>query len=284
MSVSTAEWAHIGTIPPIRLVDARHELNWSVQALDAVGRTLAEPAPDSSHVALTWDETIDGLVTAPVGDGTRAGLNFERAELVIVGGDGAVTDSDALTGKTLVEAAGWVQERVAEALGETPDWTPIREDVAPAPAGSGEPFGPPTDAHRELARWYRNAITLFRPIAETEQGASPVLCWPHHIDIATFINLDPGTAQYEGRSVNVGMSPGDATFTEPYFYVVPYPTVGPNGLPVLVGGGFWQTEGWVGAVLSAAAVVSTQEERQAETVESFIRSALSSSKRLLDAD
>lgn len=284
MTVSTVKWATLGSISPLQLISARLELTWAVQALDAVGRTLATPESDFSHIALRWDEQIDGLTTVPVHDGVRAGLNLDRGELAIIAGDDTVTATSPLAGKTLVEAAEWVREGIAAGLPEEPDWTPIREDLEISPVANGAPFSAPTVAHVELARWYRNAVHLFRSVRETEADAGPILCWPHHLDVATFINLDPELAQYEGRSINVGMSPGDEKLPEPYFYVVPYPTVGPNGLPVLEAGGFWQTDGWVGAVLNAASVVSTGQDTQGQAVEAFVRSALNGSKRLLGAD
>ena len=75
------------------------------------------------------------------------------------------------------------------------------------------------------------------------------------------------------------MSPGDETYPEPYFYVVPYPTLAPDGLPDLPAGA-WHTEGWVGAVFTASEVIPTGDS-QAEVVASFVRTTVSASKGLL---
>ena len=52
----------------------------------------------------------------------------------------------------------------------------------------------------------------------------------------------------------MGLSPGDGTFAEPYFYLLPWPSP-PGELPKL-DGGHWHTEGWTGAVLEASEFTS----------------------------
>ena len=47
--------------------------------------------------------------------------------------------------------------------------------------------------------------------------------WPHHYDSATLILLDPAETGEDARSINVGMSPGDGSYAEPYWYVTPWP-------------------------------------------------------------
>ncbi len=50
----------------------------------------------------------------------------------------------------------------------------------------------------------------------------PVICWPHHFDIATLITFDEKRGD-EQVSIGVGMSPGDQYYSTPYFYVTPWP-------------------------------------------------------------
>jgi len=42
----------------------------------------------------------------------------------------------------------------------------------------------------------------------------------------------------------VGLSPGDGSFDQPYFYALPWPAPADRELPRLDGGGTWQREGW----------------------------------------
>ena len=97
--------------------------------------------------------------------------------------------------------------------------------------------------------------------------------------MATLIML-PGTKNDTPLTVGVGLSPGDTSYDEPYWYVSPYPYPDTANLPPLAGDGFWHTQHWVGAVLTASRLtqdISITEQQ----VESFIDSAVSASIYLL---
>jgi len=67
--------------------------------------------------------------------------------------------------------------------------------------------------------------------------------------------------------------------------VTPWPYPSAENLPDLEGGGIWNTEGWVGAVLDAAAVVggSGGTGEPAERAERFLASAVAACRTLLTA-
>ena len=99
-------------------------------------------------------------------------------------------------------------------------------------------------AFAQLGAWYGNASLLLDAVVAATPDSAPVRCWPHHFDIATLQILDGG------RTVGAGFLGGDGQYREPYWYVTPYPY--PNdrsSYPPLPRGGFWNTEGWFGAVL-----------------------------------
>lgn len=277
----------MGSVPFEVLADVRREMHWAAQAIDTVGRTLAEPEPNFEHVALRWREDLGALSTAPV-QGRSAALVLATAEVAILasgdrGEGGGIEDRMPLSGRTLLEVVSWVRSHF-EAAGETkPEWKPLRDDLAASPVAEGAPFQAAGQAHRDLAGWVRNAAELFERLAAEETGAARVLCWPHHFDLATFVNLDPEKAQYEGRSINIGLSLGDEIYPQPYYYLVPYPTPVAEGLPPLPEPGGWRTDGWVGAVLTGEHVTAVAAERQGDLLERFVRSALGESKRLLGA-
>jgi hypothetical protein len=127
----------------------------------------------------------------------------------------------------------------------------------PPLAGGGQRFdGGARAAYAELARWYATADAMLRELVRATPGASPVRCWPHHLDIATLL---PGPAAGDGaaaRTIGVGLSPGDASYAEPYWYVTPWPyPPAPPQLPALPGGASWHRQGWFGAVLPATAAL-----------------------------
>jgi hypothetical protein len=144
--------------------------------------------------------------------------------------------------------------------------------------GDGGAFSPAGPAHTELARWFADAVRLLDAVRVDHRGASPVRCWPHHFDVAT--QLPYGGGGGEARSIAVGMQPGDGWHPEPYFYVLPWPP--PSGRPQRLGsGGFWNTEGWVGAALVAHRLNDRPPERQGAQVAAFVQSAITVSQELI---
>ncbi|HEY9621236.1 MAG TPA: hypothetical protein V6C78_12745 [Crinalium sp.] len=91
--------------------------------------------------------------------------------------------------------------------------------------------------------------------------------------MATLITL-PNTQSDESKTVGVGLSPGDQSYSEPYWYVSPYPYPELSSLPVL-DIGFWHTDHWVGAVLTASQVEDEQN------LSAFLTAAVERSWELL---
>ena len=58
---------------------------------------------------------------------------------------------------------------------------------------------------------------------------------------------DPETA----RSVGIGLSPGDATFPEPYFYTNPWPRPALDSLPDAESPRRWHTDGFASVIVRA---------------------------------
>ncbi len=109
----------------------------------------------------------------------------------------------------------------------------------PHPAAEGRAFDRENDAEAlpelALARYYGNVDRILREVR----------CWPHHFDIGTVVDLK-STA--EGCSIGLGLSPGDESYDQPYFYVNPYPNPDLSALPPLLAGDHWHTQGWMGVV------------------------------------
>lgn len=116
------------------------------------------------------------------------------------------------------------------------------------------PGGPATaEDLDQLADWFDLAHTALAEV-QMRLGSSPVRTWPHHFDIATLLALDPGVEPEEARSVGIGLSPGDASISQPYFYVTPWPYPNSKAGPMLPWNGYWHSAGWFGAVLRGADV------------------------------
>ena len=80
----------------------------------------------------------------------------------------------------------------------------------------------------------------------------------------------------EEKSIGIGMSPGDTSYTAPYYYVNvwPYPAKDQIiDLPLTFGK--WHTEGWTGMVLTLAQIVKEDTpEAQKSMVETFLDKAI----------
>ena len=100
------------------------------------------------------------------------------------------------------------------------------------------------------------------------------------------IDLDheaiPPVGPDEGRSIGIGMTPGDDSYSEPYLYVSPWPYPEPSELPKLPPPAGWHTVEWVGAVMTAEDLIAAGDEgAQAGRAASFARAAIAGSRALL---
>ena len=85
---------------------------------------------------------------------------------------------------------------------------------------------------------------------------SPVQLWPHHFDLSTswfsgrlIPGKDPNDAESSKEQMMFGFSTGDETISNPYFYVLAYPT--PKNFPNfnMPDGAMWNTNRFQGGVM-----------------------------------
>jgi hypothetical protein len=295
----TISWETLGTVDPRRVVDARLQLHWAAQAASAPGRQLLEHRPDFSEQCLRWaggpralaQELVHGVWPF------RSALRPSPPAIVLLDANDRITAEILLDGQTLEEVYGWLEKEIPRRVGRRllqPLQRPgegLPEHGVGAGEGESERFSViDTAAFSEVGRWFGNAHRLLAGVADVHPGASAVRCWPHHFDIATLIALDveagadtdPAIDPEKARSIGVGLTPGDAVRPYPYFYVTPWPYPKDRELPALEGGGVWNTEGWIGAVLETPALLSAGTgEAQAAQAERFVASAIAACQTLL---
>lgn len=276
-------WQLLGQLSPSELRNARLQAHWAVQVLSATGETYLEPAPDTSHTAMTWDAKQGAFVGRTL-SGTRAcrvALRLADLTLLLLGEDDSPLAELALPGHTLAEAYRFAARAVhahTRAAKPRPLVHPGYE-LAPHPLAEAGRFE--RDAGLpELARWYANAASALRRLERETPSAGEVLCWPHHFDLATLITVEMDRAGDPVRTVGVGFSPGDEFIEQPYWYVNHGPATERSDLPGLAEGE-WFTDGWIGAVLRgdvlvAAGCASDQEGR----LRAFLASAVPASRAL----
>ena len=284
-------WEALPHRKPGELTDARLQAHWAVQPIDLVGRQRVPPQDDWGHLAMTWLDPLELLAGGFTQGGVRVALRVRDLCLAVLDADDRLEWSLELDGRTLAEAREWLQGVLAEEGEVSPEWGPFREDLPAHPVAQGEAFRRDEAAHfQELSRWFGNCARIFQVVADNTLGAAPLRCWPHHFDLATLITLDADEPDEDkARSINVGLSPGDGSYDEPYLYVTPWPAPPKVESEPLAGDGHWHTEGFTAAVLPAHRLPDAAEDddpdhhaqEQAEQVLAFLRSAMAACRGLL---
>jgi hypothetical protein len=281
------DWQFIGKVQSQELTESRLQLHYEIQFIAAAGAALAEPLPDYSHTSLDWNPTLEVFVGCAI----RAAQPFQVAldptslTIILLDQQNQTLASQPLHGSTLAAGLSWLQQEITK-MGtdgskiEFLDYPP--DDFPDHALAHGGTFNASLElALSDLTDYYANTDQLLQDIIAQYEDASAMHLWPHHCDLALLIML-PGLKDGHPLTVGVGLSPGDASYDEPYWYVSPYPYPDPTRLPDLDGGGFWHTQHWVGAVLRAAQVTEqANADGQQQQVESFLNSALNASISLL---
>ena len=271
-------WERLGAVAPKSLTGARLELHHAAQIVSAVGVAHLPHAADDSHTSLEWIPELSGLAGSlvPGSRPYRGAITPTDLTLRLLDEEDGDARTLPLSGKTLDEGYVWMAEAIAAEAG-SPSEPLVRPGYAlpDHPVAGGERLEEPGEALRELCRWYANSAALLAELALETSEASPVRCWPHHFDIATLLTLG------EGRTIGLGLSPGDLSYPEPYWYVGPYPYPKNPELPKLPAGGKWHTEGFFAAVLTGSDLVVGDRDTQRERSEMFLRAAQAACRALL---
>jgi hypothetical protein len=283
-------WQTIAKIPPHELVESRLQLHYAIQFIAATGAALAEPLADYSHTSLAWQPDLEvfvgSVIQAP--QPFQVALDPVSLTLILLDQQSETINALPLPGKTMAAGLNWLQQELAQ-LGVDAskivflDYPP--DDFPDHPLAHGATFdASQAGALRELTDYYANTQLLFQAIIATTEDATAPHIWPHHFDMATLITL-PGTKNGSPLTVGVGLSPGDTSYHEPYWYVSPYPYPDAASLPALDSLGFWHTQHWVGAVLPASRLTETvSAEAQQQLVEAFLQTAVRASIALLKSE
>lgn len=254
------------------LAEARVQLHYAAQLVAAVNRAWLPARPDDAHTALRWDASgeIQGQ-TIPGAEPWHAALHVESLSFICEGQHSRRQVS--LEGKTVAEALAAAQALLDDTLGS--DSRPLTwpsYDLPDHPLGEGAPFpAVNVDAMAAWTHWFDHAAEYLEELHADRPGSSPARLWPHHFDMAVLLDLG------DGKSVNVGLSAGDAHYAEPYWYVTPWPR--PPATAALTecdGGGHWHTDGFVAAVLPAHDVRGYPEGQ----VRAFLAAAIPAAEAL----
>lgn len=277
------DWQRLGGVAPDRLCGARIQAHWAAQVLSAAGETFLAHVPDTSHTAMSWHADLAALALREIPGPApcRLALRVSDLTLLLLVPGGAAVSELALAKRTLRDAYGWASAAVKAHTRGARDaaLTHPGYELDPHPLAARGRFE--RDAGLpELALWYANAALALARFERETPGAGEVLCWPHHFDIASLVVLETDGDGDALRTVGVGLSPGDDSIAEPYWYVNHGPATERTELPPLSAGA-WFTDGWIGAVLRGGALCAAGDARAQEArLEAFLASAVAASRAL----
>jgi hypothetical protein len=204
----------------------------------------------------------------------RVGVKPVKLGLLIASADNRPLAEYHLHGRTMTEAKDWIRSQIKLLGADGSRYTLSRNYEIPRhDVAIGESFDASEPARfEELAKWLGNGAAILGSLTRSAMPAGEVRCWPHHFDIATRIDVAPG------RTLGVGLEPGDEYYDEPYLYVEmkPQPAAARIQSRPLWGSGVWHTKDWVGAVLcgSRLGAASSQERQTREFLDSAIVASL----------
>jgi hypothetical protein len=269
-------WQPVRPEEAARLTDSRLQLHHAAQFAAAAGLSFLQPLPDDSHTNLEWVPALGGLFSRviPARTAFRVGVKPVKLGLVIASADNRPLAEYHLHGRTITEAKEWVRSQIKLLGADASRYTLTRSYEIPRhDVAIGESFDASEPARfEELAKWLGNGAAILGSLTRSAMPASEVRCWPHHFDIETRVKVAPG------RTLGVGLDPGDEYYDEPYFYVEMKPQPAPSRIQSrpLWGSGVWHSKEWVGAVLcgSRLGAASSQERQTREFLDSAIVASL----------
>jgi hypothetical protein len=276
---SPRTWQPVRPEDAAKLTDCRLQLHYAAQFGAAAGISFLAHRPDESHTNLEWVASLAGLFSRviPTGRPFRIGARPSKFALLIVTEDNQPIAEYKLHGRTITDATEWIRSQI-KSLGADPTRYTLRRDyeIPAHQVAIGESFdaSAPT-LFEELSKWFSNAAALFGSLVRKTLGASEVRCWPQHFDLATLIKVAPG------RTIGMGLEPGDDFYDEPYFYLnmSPQPAASRAQSRPLWGDGTWHTNEWVGPVLPGSRFgAASAQERQ---VREFLDSATAACRALV---
>jgi hypothetical protein len=265
----TRAWRPVDPRRAGELVDARLQLHHAAQLVAAFGICYLPAQADDSHTNMEWLAPIIALASQRVGQpGTGVAVQLHPFALLVLDADNTVVATSLLDGASLDGAARWLREQLARRGFDSARYTLERHyEIPHHRVADGAAFDAAGDRLDELANWYSNADSILRQVVVATPNASPVRCWPHHFDIATLLEVAPG------KTISLGMEPGDDYWREPYFYASMSPAP-PVHLPrsELAGDGVWNTRDWIGAALPGSRLTaSTQRAQIADFISAAVR-------------
>jgi hypothetical protein len=102
------------------------------------------------------------------------------------------------------------------------------------------------------------------------------------VDARLQLHHETGADGVATKTIGLGLSPGDTSYAEPYWYASPWPyPEASTTLPPLPDGAHWHREGFTSAILTAGAwLAGGPDPEQPARLRSFLGTALAAGRRV----
>ena len=268
-------WRTLLSVNFQELSKTRKQVHQAIQNVSAVGRCLSPPSDYDEFGTLEWIPDLQRLAGKWIeGDVKfRSSLDFKDFSVHLVNERLIDISSVLLNEKRQGLIMVWLEEQVTNFGYNASDITlELPYEIPEYPQAKKEPFDISLDYLNELSKYFHNANLILGQLAKEFKDFGPVLTYPHHFDIATLSVLKDTGSPETSASINMGLSPGDETFEEPYFYINPWPYPEEEEMLPLEHGE-WYFENWVGAVFKVSELLKVPEIHQQQRVVDFFREA-----------
>jgi hypothetical protein len=278
-------WIELKNFSSYELENARKQIHQAAQLPAIAGRCLNPEDRGDVYAALSWDKKQSRLTSHPLeASRFRAALSISTFDLVIINKKDESVIHFNLKSKTYDEAFSWLTENLRQ-LGFDSNRLnkKLPYQIPEYPTAKGEPFNHTNPAaFAELQKYYTNAVFILETISKKEKDVSQVRCWPHHFDIATLITIEKNSDPEKTKTIGVGLSPGDESYNEPYFYISPWPyPENKDNLPK-PNYGHWYNQGWFGGVLTASEIIRQKDKsEQLKITENFIETGIANLRQII---
>ena len=239
--------------------DTRRALHAYAKILGAWLKAVRSRRKHWWHASLR--PSLNGLSTGVVRTTTDFELELDLLTSRLVARVNGKENRQDLTGQSAASLAAWLDDVLLDG----------GVDRKPAPGDDVRTEQDYAGYSRQGAAAMHGALaSVARALEELRAGireeTSPIQVWPHHFDLsmiwlpgAKIPGQDPADEEYADKQMNFGFVFGDDSIREPYLYVTAYPL--PETLPSveLPAGTAWQSEGFSGAALRYADLVSNAE-------------------------
>ncbi|MCZ6529533.1 MAG: DUF5996 family protein [Chloroflexi bacterium] len=274
------------TFPPLsNWASTRDTLSHYAAAIGVVPRALADPHPKWWHISLKVQEqgAATDLIPLPGSDGETFHLlmNLRNHTVDVSTSEGELLSLSMTEGLSSSEFGN----RLLSLLGDLG----IEAEYERAKFENEEPRAYDPQAaglYRIILLKAAEVLELHRSGLNGETG--PVQLWPHDFDLAfewfgtlAVPSVDDGDAREQPSQINFGLTPGDRSHSEAYFYSNPWPFQDSLIERELPNGARWFTEGWQGTLLPYAEIAGSKSG--ADKLAAYFRAVYDLASPLLTA-